>query len=399
MATQELLDSQLHNRSMATRNIHSTCRRTGLIIGPVCRPTGSFRGLWAGESTIDESRDGSHSRSPMPAPGIATWLVVWSALIVPAEGQQLPPDATWMADATLDVERSITDLGLGAVQGVVVRDRKVYAYGDVFQAKPRVGVIREYTKELEPTGRVVWLRRGGKPLLVHPTGLTWHDQLGDVPGRYDQVRRPEPVAVRDLSTGLGASLEGRQTLMKPSWRSSRTMRRSTAAAPSSSRSAAAPCWRRPTTAISAPRSASTTLRPCWRPAGRARRASWSTACCAGRSTRTCTGTAESGHLICVQNVIAGRGWQLDELDLARAVADGRADGPGVRVRRLTFPAHDELEGYWGLASRRGFFAVARRHDNLFIGTFRPTEPRPSPPNQERSGVGAVPVGGRPGRIP
>jgi hypothetical protein len=66
-----------------------------------------------------------------------------------------------VADAALDVERSITDAGLGVVQGVVVRDGRVYASGDVFWAEPRVGVIREYTEELEPTGRVVWLRRDG----------------------------------------------------------------------------------------------------------------------------------------------------------------------------------------------------------------------------------------------
>ena len=109
--------------------------------------------------------------------------------------------------------------------------------------------------------------------------------------------------------------------------------------------------------------------------------------------------AGSGHLICVQNVIAGRGWQLDELDLTRAIADGRADGPGVRVRRLTFSPHDELEGYWPLASHRGFFAVARRRDNLFVGAFRPTEPRPSPPDQGRSGAGIAPGAGRPARVP
>jgi transposase-like protein len=83
-----------------------------------------------------------------------------------------------VADAALDVERSITDAGLGAVQGVVVRDGRVYASGDVFWAEPRVGVIREYTEELEPTGRVVWLRRDGKPLIMHPTGVAWHDRWG-----------------------------------------------------------------------------------------------------------------------------------------------------------------------------------------------------------------------------
>jgi hypothetical protein len=109
--------------------------------------------------------------------------------------------------------------------------------------------------------------------------------------------------------------------------------------------------------------------------------------------------AGSGQLTCVQNVVAGRGWRLDVLDLARAVADGRVEGPGVRVCRLTFPSHDELEGYWHLSGQRGLFAVARRHDNLFVGAFRPTEPRISPPDQGRPGVEAVPAGGRPKRAP
>jgi hypothetical protein len=101
--------------------------------------------------------------------------------------------------------------------------------------------------------------------------------------------------------------------------------------------------------------------------------------------------AESGHLACIQNVIAGRGWRLDVLDLARAVADGRADGPGVRVRRLTFPPHDELEGFWPTSGRRGLFAVAGRGDNLVAGTFRETEPRPSPPDGERPGAEVAPA--------
>ena len=105
--------------------------------------------------------------------------------------------------------------------------------------------------------------------------------------------------------------------------------------------------------------------------------------------------AGSGHLICVQNVIEGRGWRLDELDLARAVAAGNADGPKVRVRRLTFAPHDELEGYWPLTDQRGLFAVARRRDNLFIGTFGRTEPRTSPPEQAGPAVEAVPIGTKP----
>jgi hypothetical protein len=104
--------------------------------------------------------------------------------------------------------------------------------------------------------------------------------------------------------------------------------------------------------------------------------------------------AESGQLTCVQNVISGRGWRLDVLDLARAVADGSADRPGVRVRRLTFPWHDELEGYWPLGNRRGLFAIARRRDNIVIGSFHVTNPQPSPPAQldpgEASGTKGTP---------
>ena len=78
--------------------------------------------------------------------------------------------------------------------------------------------------------------------------------------------------------------------------------------------------------------------------------------------------AGAGQLFCVQNVIAGRGWRLDVLDLARAVADGRAEGPMARVRRPTFPSHEEPGGiYWPLTTGpRPSSPVARRFDdNLY----------------------------------
>ncbi len=137
---------------------------------------------------MTERSDCTGTRGSRIAP-MAVWLIAWLAYLAPATAQQPPPDATWTANAALEIDRSITDPGLGAVQGVVVRDGKIYAYGDVFRAEPRVGVIREYTERIEPTGRVVWLRRGGKPLIVHPTGLTWHEKWGDIPGRHRQVRR------------------------------------------------------------------------------------------------------------------------------------------------------------------------------------------------------------------
>jgi hypothetical protein len=86
-------------------------------------------------------------------------LFVWSGLVSVAVGQVRPPDGEWTLNAEVESPRAITDLGLGAVQGVAVRDGKIYAYGDVVFAKPRVGVMREYDLDLKPTGRVVWLSR------------------------------------------------------------------------------------------------------------------------------------------------------------------------------------------------------------------------------------------------
>ena len=77
------------------------------------------------------------------------------------------------------------------------------------------------------------------------------------------------------------------------------------------------------------------------------------------------GIGELGpRLTCVQNVIEGRGWRLDVIDLAKGIAGGRATEPGVRVRTFTFPPHDELEGYWPLDRERSLFATVRRDGNL-----------------------------------
>jgi hypothetical protein len=106
---------------------------------------------------------------------LAVWPGLQAVLVLPA---QPAPDGSWHANAVLEKPTTLTAEGLGAMQGVSFRDGKVYLYGDVWDAKPRVGVIREFSADYKPTGRVVWLRRQGKPLLVHPTGLTWHKQWG-----------------------------------------------------------------------------------------------------------------------------------------------------------------------------------------------------------------------------
>jgi hypothetical protein len=321
-------------------------------------------------------------------------IIAWTFLIFPACAQQPPADATWTADAVLDVERSITDAGLGAVQGVVVRDGRIYAYGDVFRAEPRVGVIREYTEQLEATGRVVWLRRGGKPLLVHPTGLTWHNRWGTFLG--DTVKSADPTRSRGVIYRLD---------WERAWKDGNLDEAilnvvEDDAATNGCRPEFVDVGGRPLLATADYGDDRPEIR-LYDPAA---------LLAAGRSSapgvvahRMLCGSfnqnlhweAGSGQLTCVQNIIAGRGWRLDVLDLTRAIAEGRVDGPGVRLRRLTFPSHDELEGYWPLAGRRALFAVARSRDNLFEGAYRETAPRPSPPDRRPSGAATLPVSGRP----
>ena len=101
--------------------------------------------------------------------GIAAFsLFIWSCAALLAGAQVPPPDSSWMADAVVEKSSKATDTNLGAAQGIAVRDGRIYAYGDVYSAKPRVGVIREYDMDLKPTGRQVWLRQADRPLIIIP---------------------------------------------------------------------------------------------------------------------------------------------------------------------------------------------------------------------------------------
>ena len=288
-----------------------------------------------------------------------------------AGAQEIPLDSSWTADAAIDRTAAITDLGLGAVQGVAVRDGKIYAYGDVVFAKPRIGVIREYDLELKATGRVVWLQKGGKPLILHPTGLAWDDKLGTFLG--DTVLRKAVIyrldwprawadgnldnAVLDVVADDAAINGCRPTLVQVGGKTLLATADYGEVRPEVR-------LMDPIAMLRAGRTSAPGV-----VVGRF--------LCGAYNQNLCWDAA-TGQLTCAQNVIEGRGWRLDVLNLEKAVADGRADGPGARVRRLTFPSHDELEGFWPLDGSKCLFAAARREDNVVVGTIRPTEPRLSP---------------------
>ncbi len=293
-------------------------------------------------------------------------------VLAPRLCSQPPPDAAWIANAGLDPITTRTIMGVGAMQGVTFRDGKVYLFGDVEDAKPRVGVLREYSRNYEPTGRTVWLRRHGKPLILHPTGLTWHPRwgtfLGDTVNRkaviyhLDWERawadgdldravldvidddaavngcRPEFVTVDGhdyLATADYGDVRPEVRLYDPQ----KLLERKRTSAPS----------------VAAHR------------------------ILCGPFNQSLHWDAAHGQLTCVQNVIAGRGWRLEIFDLSKAVADGRSDGPGVRVRLLTFMPHDELEGYRPLSEGRGLFVTSSLKDNLIVGDVKQVAPRESLP--------------------
>jgi hypothetical protein len=285
---------------------------------------------------------------------------------------QPPPDGTWTADAEIAEARTFTDTALGAAQGIAVRDGKVYAYGDVYSASPRMGVIREYDGNLSPTGRQVRLGRGGKPLIIHPTGLTWDRRFG---------------------TFLGDTVLKKAVIYRLDWDRAWADGTLDHAVLNTIDDDAAINGCRPTLVEIGGRTLLATadygdIHPQIRlydpeamlKAGRTSAPGvvvHQVLC--GPFNQNLHWDPTSRRLTCVQNVIEGRGWRLDVIDLDRALADGRTTAPGVRIRTFTFDPHDELEGYWPLDAQRSLLVKSSRNDNITLGIIRPASPHLSVP--------------------
>jgi hypothetical protein len=311
------------------------------------------------------------TRYTRPLHAIAVGVAIWLVGSVAARAQTAPPDRAWTSNAALTDLRIVSDSTLGAGQGIAVRDGKIYAYGDVWSQVPRVGVIREYDLNLKPTGRAVWLRRDGKPLIVHPTGLTWDSRLGTFLG--DTVKKKAVIyhldwerawadgnldrAVLDVIDDDAAingcrptfvTVQGRLLLATADYGDARPEIR--------------------------------TYDP--EPMLKARRTSAPGVVVhrvpSGPFNQNLYWDAATGRLTCVQNVIEGRGWQLETIDLEKAIAQKRTDADGARIQRHTFVPHDELEGFWPLDESRILLISSSPRDNLIIGTIRPRERKDSP---------------------
>ena len=224
---------------------------------------------------------------------------------------QPPIDADWRANATW-TEWSRSDDQLGAAQGVSYREDRLYFYGDVYLAKPRVGIIREYTLDLKPTGRDIRLARNGKPLILHPTGLAWDSELGCFLG--DTVNKVATIykldwerALKDGKLDAAVLAEIRDDAAINGCRPEYVPlggRRLLATADYGGVRPAVRLYDRggwPRPDVPAPGVCVATI-PC------------------GPFNQNLSWDATTGELTCVENVVAGLGWKLDVFNLEKAVA-------------------------------------------------------------------------------
>jgi hypothetical protein len=281
-----------------------------------------------------------------------------------ASGQEAATAAAqWTVNAEVQRTRTVVDREVGAGQGVTRFGDRLYVYGDLVFARPRVGVIKEFDLELRPTGRSVRLMRQGKPLLIHPTGLTRHEPwgtfLGDTVHQKARIYRLDweqawkdgnldravlgeidDDAAINGTRPVFVSLGGKTYLATADYGDVHPEIR----------------LYDPDRLLAAGRSSA--------PGVVVHRV------LCGPFNQNLHWDESLGHLICIQNVTAGSGWRLDRLDLARGVADGRAHGPGVRVRTLTFSPRNELEGFLPIAQDMVLFVVASREETLVLGRIR-----------------------------
>ncbi len=110
------------------------------------------------------------------------------------------PTSAAATPVRVELLASQTAEGVGAGQGVEVRDGFVYLYGDA-----ETGVIRQYTFDptkpaIEYTGVEIKLTQHGVDVASHPTGLTHHPRYGTFLG--DTVNRKGRIFVIDWEIAL-----------------------------------------------------------------------------------------------------------------------------------------------------------------------------------------------------
>jgi hypothetical protein len=261
----------------------------------------------------------------------------------------------------------ITDSSLGAVQGVVIRDGLIYAYGDLKFSGRNVGVIREYTPDLQFTGRMVKLTRNNVSIIPHPTGLTWDPHWG---------------------TFIGNTVRRKGEILRIDWdRAWRDLNLDNAvldiidddAASNGSRPVFVMIGKEQFIASADYMGFSPELR-LYNISSMLKAGNTSsdgvvihTIKCS-QNTQNLYWNSEKGHLTFVQNIWPFmwpyRGFHLETIKLSDAIAAGSASDPSAIVSSMYFNDKEELEGWYPVNESLSIFAVNRKVQNLFTAKIK-----------------------------
>ena len=273
----------------------------------------------------------------------------------------------WKSNATLSNIQKFTVPEVGACQGVAIVNNKLYFYGDRYDVTPRQGIIKEYTLEMKPTGRQLWLTQGETPRLTHPTGIAYLDknnvfigntvkQKGTIflidwelawqDGNLDRAIKHEVIDDKMINGCRPAlvAVNGRRLIATSDYGNQGNEIRlydPQALAKESKTSAAGVLVRK---------------------------------FLCGPFNQNLHWDAEAGKIVCVQNVISGRGWRLQTLspslaELMNQPASSKKPDQVVDLSgspSLVFSPPTELEGYCQLPNGKSLFVTARRQNNVVI---------------------------------
>ena len=258
---------------------------------------------------------------------------------------------------TVNMHTPLSIEGVGAGQGVEWRDGIFYFYGD-----RGIGVMREYKvvdrNNLEYNGKEVEFTVKGADTVSHPTGLTWH---------------------QDLGTYLGDTVNGVGTIYKIDWEKLQSGKTLDGAILNSTVDDLAANGTRPEfvkikgkdmIATADYGEVDNAIR-LYDPAALATAAKTSAPGVLIKSI-PCTPWVQTIHwmegkglLVLIQNQVEGLLWRLSLVDLEASFDSGEA----VIVQVLDFEPKDELEGFHFVSPDLGIFVSSSRKNNVIFGDF------------------------------
>jgi len=259
--------------------------------------------------------------------------------------------------ATVNMQTPLTIEGVGAGQGVEWRDGLFYFYGD-----RGIGIMRTYKviegKTLEYTGNEVEFTVKGADTVSHPTGLTWHKNLG---------------------TYLGDTVSGKGTILKIDWDNLLSGKNLDNSILNTTIDDLAVNGTRPEFVKIKGRDMIATAD--YGEVDNAIRLYDPDKLSTAHNTsdpgvliksipctpwvQTIHWMEEKGLLVLIQNQVEGLLWRLSLVDLEASFDSGEA----VIVQVLDFDPKDELEGFHFINPDLGIFVSSSRKNNVIFGDF------------------------------